>query len=1723
MDAARKAKNAKADADANADRAKGFQFVVEGSSEPVPIVFGRNKIGGIRVHNAVVSNYYSVPKTPVLPELVVMIPKETGSCWRLRHSDPTWLSGAWEPITTTIPPKRPCWKYNSATNTWSGPAVQSGINFLYCFPQVDSNGNDTALAPPNLPELKMEYPAAYDTSLNNAYYGDHWGWKKAYLFTQTILTQGTLNDVITADVNDQNYNSDLYNVGGGVWPNPMSFSGLMLQVHKKGGNANALMTKNDATRSDSRFSGCAYATQFFGLNREDPQFSGIPEVKYYVEGNNLSNITNGRLIRATDGMYSNNAIRVLLEYLINTTFGVSISPNDLDLVSFEEAISIAERIIQTTNISSGSFWSYKSVDRVIHLFETNLVLSSKDTHRSNINKILSCMGSCVDLIWSNGQYKIKLVCPEIYDTTKNHTFKKYSLVQIKGDIGGVVYKSLFDNETSLPSLTSSRWTKAAVALITDSDLLLDTQVTTTWPNIDNKLNYATVRFLNEDMNFMEDTAFWPDREGNATVYKAYLAQDCDILLEDDFFADGVTLKQHARALAEQKVRFSRNLLSYTFSTAGKYYFLEPGDLIEFSSETFKIGWPTPITMKITKVDGETGGKLNFTTSIFRPDLFAWNIDDHVLEDMMYETTGLMNREVRNLKFIANPINDTLNSDYSLVWNPPSDDGDDNKSEVCIDRYEIFYTKLIREKVDANTPLTFLGSSPGGSYSGDMSTSCSFKIIGLTDEYTYFVSTVTPDGRRTPMLNWAWVRGSTVVRIAAPTDLVVVEIGITGILRATWNYIGPGTITYNLSCDGAIVGTTTAKTYDFTGLTKGNHSIAIQAENINNETSEWLISERNLVTLGDLHPATVTGFHVHRDAISGKGVSLGWTANNVNDHVSHYHIKICAAKDWDFTADEFIANGITKIMPDITSTGQWTYSIKASTAEGIESVIAAEAGFYLAPVSKPYNIFMTAKTRAISSKVSLNPFDEVFFSVRLRVSSTPKFEDGLTVSVTGDTYETANLNVVDVRYYWARTVDIFGGFSEWVPSESSIGLAGITKNDPKAVLEAMIINQTDSQIVQDYLDGKKSFAEAFDKTFTDKLIGLGLSNTNGEKVGLTISWDNPDVKDSGSVVVQANKFKIQDGINQKPIFLSGPIGPEILVNGKKVQPMGIGINGDLFVNGSISALALGVQTLTVGLQLVLAGGAQISWENIDTGTVVGDITIARGSWDGGHIYYNKGNIVTYNGQTLICLIAHQSHTEQPPTSVGVLNVYWSIMGSQTGDYTSFIFATGNSPPDYTATTTAALPSLWYDVPSASWTLPVWMSKGIANGMTNIVTTWGQPVKITGPTGYGSPGTSQTAYYALGALWRSTEGFGTGVPAVPQGYYLWMKFKSSDGSWGDEFRVSGEKGERGIPGSSDLVGPYKDILTTLINDKEIATCNFYGNSYQTGAKGTTGDNMIIGESTGGVRENRMRFKEGTVTKAFIGTPLNGVYGGDIQALSTIFAKAATSGVGIAIGGFADYYNSGSVGVYGESLYGIGVRGCGQNYYDFYAVSSIITGRSWVGSNSSLNFGMTGGVRSGTYGPFTGSHDGLVLHEFEAQPGDIIVDIMTLSYTDISNTLSLVELSCNIKQKSVVGVFLTKRDLSPEMPIAGLCYPWTEDYSLTYAHVCFNAVGEGMVAVCKDGGNIEAGDYICSSARPGKGMKQDDDILHNYTVAKARTAIIWEENDDDVYLLPCTYHCG
>jgi|TARA_B110000483_G_scaffold145005_1_gene173097 hypothetical protein len=104
---------------------------------------------------------------------------------------------------------------------------------------------------------------------------------------------------------------------------------------------------------------------------------------------------------------------------------------------------------------------------------------------------------------------------------------------------------------------------------------------------------------------------------------------------------------------------------------------------------------------------------------------------------------------------------------------------------------------------------------------------------------------------------------------------------------------------------------------------------------------------------------------------------------------------------------------------------------------------------------------------------------------------------------------------------------------------------------------------------------------------------------------------------------------------------------------------------------------------------------------------------------------------------------------------------------------------------------------------------------------------------------------------------------------------------------------------------------------------------------------------------------------------------------------------------------------------------------------------------------------------------------------------------------------------QDKRVFGVYIYSYSKSSEEVMIG--NPNTDGHTIY-------AVGDGVILVNNQNGNIENGDYITTaSGSGGYGCKQNDDILHNYTVAKSLTDVDWSAEPSSSKLIACTYHCG
>jgi predicted nucleic acid-binding Zn-ribbon protein len=90
--------------------------------------------------------------------------------------------------------------------------------------------------------------------------------------------------------------------------------------------------------------------------------------------------------------YSTNPVWCLIDYLINTDFGMSVNPNRID---WDAAVVAADACDATVSVPGG----------VEKRFTCNGVLFGTDSHKTNINKLLSSMNGMMS--YTNGQFVIR--------------------------------------------------------------------------------------------------------------------------------------------------------------------------------------------------------------------------------------------------------------------------------------------------------------------------------------------------------------------------------------------------------------------------------------------------------------------------------------------------------------------------------------------------------------------------------------------------------------------------------------------------------------------------------------------------------------------------------------------------------------------------------------------------------------------------------------------------------------------------------------------------------------------------------------------------------------------------------------------------------------------------------------------------------------------------------------------------------------------------------------------------------------------------------------------------------------------------------------------------------------------------------------------------------------------------------------------------------------------
>ncbi len=831
-------KKAEKKAKEEADKRKGFEIAVEGQIGNLGLVYGRAKVAGIRVFHGVKSTYTYADTADLkfltsgdsrLQQVAITSFPVTGLSISVYDSGSGYLAEPPEGVlwtaenthteTLAISPGTELFRA-SLTSTLTITIVQ-GRNDLFlpgAFVQIQHpplnflnyfgiGGFDPFLGYTPLPNLydfegniidgntpvantykilsydnasgllTLENPlttggTAVTGTATGALGANSGGKRREYLFVNQAICVDGIEQILACSIDDKDFRDYSFKASGRV------------HAYRNGGVVDPMMLANYPDQATATFPETAHASMVFKLDRDDPQYSGVPNVAFYVEGREVrAPITEmaGVYTLSAEKIYSNNPVYVLLDYMMDPTYGMGLSIDQFDLESFYLAAQIAERKVyvngQLDIPIAGTLWAEKialgTTSRQLSLYEFNGVLDTSKTVRENINIIMETMEHAF-LVWSDGTYKLNLMYPTEYDPAE--TYAPGEIVQYPPGASSNIdlYRALVEtNAAPSEANLGTIWEKGpkrglTVAYLTDDDLILSGETSFKWPSLRDKLNHCTVRFLNESKDFEEDSVSWPAKyptDPSDVVYATYLSEDNNIKLENEVFRDGITTVHHAKAVAEELVRSSRAETNYQMTISSEHLYLEPGDVIQVSSTLLGIPGEL-IQIETLRINSE--GDLEVSGSKFDCRHFAWNApDDEVVTGRNPYATEKVG-QASGLSFTPTSSSD-LNPVKSgvLTWVAAPGTG--------VISYEV---KII------NAPSSSI--LPGAAWQDIGTTSGTALDIPLMVEglYTLTVVAVTEDGVKAPEFDMATGSRWPLLQVVIGADYFLTRTAVVQIFKAS---------------------------------------------------------------------------------------------------------------------------------------------------------------------------------------------------------------------------------------------------------------------------------------------------------------------------------------------------------------------------------------------------------------------------------------------------------------------------------------------------------------------------------------------------------------------------------------------------------------------------------------------------------------------------------------------------------------------------------------------------------------------------------------------------------------------------------------------------------------------------------------------------------------------------------------------------------------------------
>ena len=433
-----------------------------------------------------------------------------------------------------------------------------------------------------------------------------------FLYRAVSLCAGPIQSVENILIDDEGYQSSRFGQGDN-----RHFAAAVSLGPTAGQNFSAMRTSySDFNAWGTSFTGkgVAYAIERLYLDNDKPAYQGEPSTKYLVKGRKLYDprkdstssvydatlgTSSHRFDTPSTWEWSDNPVLALLDYMTNSEYGRGLALSVIDLPSIADSadkcdvlVDIPARLTNTTG-SSYDFYDPES-GQVITVpintnipnyrpeqgstsqqkrFRINIAIDPSKELLDNIQEILNVFRG--NLSYANGKYRVHMA------------------------------------DVASPVLT-----------IGDDDIITGLKIS----NGDRaqRMNRATVKFINANKQHKTDQASWPSLDSNEDdgLYDTFVTEDQGEKLHKTFTIKGCTDFYQAQDTAEFLVRDSRSNLTVAGTFGSRCFGLVPGDIVSLTYDS--AGYSGKYFRVMQVAIDLTSMNVNLQLKEYDSSVYTWN-------------------------------------------------------------------------------------------------------------------------------------------------------------------------------------------------------------------------------------------------------------------------------------------------------------------------------------------------------------------------------------------------------------------------------------------------------------------------------------------------------------------------------------------------------------------------------------------------------------------------------------------------------------------------------------------------------------------------------------------------------------------------------------------------------------------------------------------------------------------------------------------------------------------------------------------------------------------------------------------------------------------------------------------------------------------------------------------------------------------------------------------